>query len=42
MFVQAIEDRLVQTSPSGLRYLAEFKNGHLEHKMDHLACFAGE
>jgi len=36
-----IEDMLIQSSPSGLTYLAEWKYGKLEHKMDHLACFAG-
>ena len=36
-----IEDYLVQKSPGGLTYIAEWKYGRLEHKMDHLACFAG-
>jgi len=36
-----IEDMLIQTSPGGLTYIAEWKYGKLEHKMDHLACFAG-
>jgi len=36
-----IEEHLVQTSVSGLTYIAEMKYGRLEHKMDHLACFAG-
>lgn len=36
-----IEEMLIQTSASGLTYLAEWKYGRLEHKMDHLACFAG-
>lgn len=40
--VKAIEDNLVQKSQqSGLTYLAEMKYDRLEHKMDHLACFAG-
>jgi len=39
--VEAIESKLVQTSGGGLKYLAEMKNGRLDHKMDHLACFAG-
>jgi mannosyl-oligosaccharide alpha-1,2-mannosidase len=30
----------MQTSASGLTYIAEMKYGRLEHKMDHLACFA--
>ena len=29
------------TSNGGLRYVAESKNGRIEHKMDHLACFIG-
>ena len=37
----AIEQYLVQKSPRGLTYIAEWKDGRLEHKMDHLACFAG-
>jgi hypothetical protein len=41
-FVKAIERSLVQTSSGGLRYIAEYKAGRLEPKMDHLACFAGE
>lgn len=36
-----IEQHLIQTSASGLTYIAESKYGRLEHKMDHLACFAG-
>jgi len=36
-----IEENLVKTSASGLTYIAESKYGRLEHKMDHLACFAG-
>merc|ERR1719153_1473188 len=35
-----IEEMLIQTSASGLTYIAEMKYGRLEHKMDHLACFA--
>jgi len=35
-----IEEQLIQTSASGLTYIAEMKYGRLEHKMDHLACFA--
>lgn len=35
-----IEENLIQTSPGGLTYIAEMKYGRLEHKMDHLACFA--
>ncbi|XP_031554360.1 mannosyl-oligosaccharide 1,2-alpha-mannosidase IA-like [Actinia tenebrosa] len=37
--VEAIERTLVQQSKSNLTYVAEYKYGRLEHKMDHLACF---
>jgi mannosyl-oligosaccharide alpha-1,2-mannosidase len=37
-----IENELIKTSPGGLTYIAEYKYGRLEHKMDHLACFAGK
>jgi len=36
-----IDDQLIQKSAGGLTYLAEYKYGRLEHKMDELACFAG-
>eukprot|EP00092_Neocalanus_flemingeri_P022741 GFUD01024661.1.p1 GENE.GFUD01024661.1~~GFUD01024661.1.p1 ORF type:complete len:559 (+),score=150.76 GFUD01024661.1:124-1800(+) len=36
-----IEQMLLQTSSQGQTYLAEWKGSQLEHKMDHLACFAG-
>jgi len=39
--VKVIEDRLIMTSNGRLRYVAEWKNGRIEHKMDHLACFIG-
>ena len=35
-----IEKHLVQRSAGGLTYIAERKDGTLQHKMDHLACFA--
>ncbi|XP_015925530.1 mannosyl-oligosaccharide 1,2-alpha-mannosidase IA [Parasteatoda tepidariorum] len=38
---EAINDKLVQTSKSGMKYLADLKYDRIEHKMDHLACFAG-
>ncbi|GFS85336.1 mannosyl-oligosaccharide alpha-1,2-mannosidase IA [Nephila pilipes] len=38
---EAINDKLVFSSKSGLRYLADLKYDRIEHKMDHLACFAG-
>lgn len=37
----SIEEMLVKTSATGLTYIAEWKYGKVEHKMDHLACFAG-
>ena len=37
-----VEKQLVKVSRSGLTYFAEYKYGRLEHKMDHLACFAGK
>lgn len=38
--VEVIESMLVRkSSPSNLTYIAEYKFGRLEHKMDHLACF---
>ncbi|XP_042882223.1 mannosyl-oligosaccharide 1,2-alpha-mannosidase IA-like [Penaeus japonicus] len=39
--IGVITNRLVLKSHSGLTYLAESKFDRLEHKMDHLACFAG-
>ena len=40
---QACAERLVQhSSPSSLTYIADLdRNGNLNHKMDHLVCFAG-
>ncbi|XP_061756888.1 mannosyl-oligosaccharide 1,2-alpha-mannosidase IA isoform X1 [Nerophis ophidion] len=39
--LQAIETNLIRKSSGGLTYIAEWKGGLLEHKMGHLACFAG-
>lgn len=39
--MQAIEANLVQKSPGGLTYMAEWRGGILDHKMGHLACFSG-
>uniref|UniRef100_A0A8C8DHQ1 alpha-1,2-Mannosidase n=1 Tax=Oryzias sinensis TaxID=183150 RepID=A0A8C8DHQ1_9TELE len=39
--LQAIEANLVQKSPGGLTYVAEWRGGILDHKMGHLACFSG-
>lgn len=33
--------RLIFTTKGGLTYIAEEKNGRVDHKMDHLACFVG-
>uniref|UniRef100_A0A915C0N7 Alpha-1,2-Mannosidase n=1 Tax=Parascaris univalens TaxID=6257 RepID=A0A915C0N7_PARUN len=37
--VDAIEKQMVRKSKGGLTYVAEWRNGILEHKMGHLACF---
>ncbi|CAG2241125.1 MAN1A_C [Mytilus edulis] len=39
--VKAMEKKMLQKSKSGMVYLAEYKSGRLEHKMDHLGCFCG-
>lgn len=39
--LQAIEKHLIKKSRGGLTFIGEWKNGHLEKKMGHLACFAG-
>lgn len=39
--MEAIEMNLVQKSPAGLTYVAEWRGGILDHKMGHLACFCG-
>lgn len=39
--MEAIVNNIILTSPSGLIYASDMKNDKLEHKMDHLACFAG-
>ncbi|XP_065316495.1 mannosyl-oligosaccharide 1,2-alpha-mannosidase IA-like isoform X1 [Gordionus sp. m RMFG-2023] len=44
MFDQAmkgVQKLLVQKSVSNLTYLAQIRDGKIEHKMDHLACFFG-
>jgi len=38
----SVMDSLIQTSPSGLTYLADMRFDRLDHKMDHLSCFAGK
>ncbi|XP_065089168.1 mannosyl-oligosaccharide alpha-1,2-mannosidase IA isoform X2 [Ochlerotatus camptorhynchus] len=39
--MQAIIQNMIRTSPGGLTYVSDLKFERLEHKMDHLACFAG-
>jgi len=39
--VFGIEQNLLQYSSHGQTYLADWRGGKLDHKMDHLACFAG-
>lgn len=40
--IQGMHDELLQlSSPSGLVYIADKNNGHLDTKMDHLVCFMG-
>jgi len=36
---EAIQEHMVFTSKSGLRYVAELKNNNPQHQMGHLACF---
>lgn len=38
----AIISHMVRTSRNGLTYVSDLKFERLEHKMDHLACFAGK
>ena len=40
--MDSVVEKLIQKSQGGLTYFAEMKYGRLEHKMDHLACFAGK
>jgi mannosyl-oligosaccharide alpha-1,2-mannosidase len=39
--VAIIEHMVRKSSPGGLIYVSDMKFDRLEHKMDHLACFAG-
>ncbi|CAG0884380.1 unnamed protein product [Cyprideis torosa] len=39
--MEAISKQLLKKSSEGLVYLAQMKYGRLEHKMEHLTCFAG-
>lgn len=40
--MQAIIRNIIVKSPGGLTYASDMKFDRLEHKMDHLACFAGK
>jgi hypothetical protein len=35
-----MREHLLTKSSEGLWYLADLENGHKQHKMDHLVCFA--
>uniref|UniRef100_A0A8C4WVR0 alpha-1,2-Mannosidase n=1 Tax=Eptatretus burgeri TaxID=7764 RepID=A0A8C4WVR0_EPTBU len=39
--IEGIEHHLVRRSVGGLTFIGEWRGGHLERKMGHLACFAG-
>lgn len=39
--VAAILEHMIVRSPGGLLYASDLKYDRLEHKMGHLACFAG-
>ena len=39
--MSAIMEHMVRKSTGGLTYVSDLKFDRLEHKMDHLACFAG-
>ncbi|XP_054427732.1 mannosyl-oligosaccharide 1,2-alpha-mannosidase IC [Pteronotus mesoamericanus] len=39
--LKALETHLLNVSPGGLTYFAEWRGGILDHKMGHLACFSG-
>lgn len=40
--IAAIDQHMIKTSPGKLLYVSDLKYDRLEHKMGHLACFAGE
>lgn len=40
--VAAITEYMIKTSSSKLVYVSDLKYDRLEHKMGHLACFAGK
>jgi mannosyl-oligosaccharide alpha-1,2-mannosidase len=40
--IAAITEHMIKTSPGKLVYVSDLKYDRLEHKMGHLACFAGK
>lgn len=38
----AIKEHMIRTSNGGLMYVSDMKFDHLDHKMEHLTCFAGK
>jgi len=40
--MRGITQHMIRTSRGGLIYVSDLKFDRLEHKMDHLACFAGK
>lgn len=40
--ITAITEHMIKTSPGKLVYVSDLKYDRLEHKMGHLACFAGK
>lgn len=40
--ISAITQHMIKTSPGKLVYVSDLKYDRLEHKMGHLACFAGK
>lgn len=40
--IAAIEQHMIKTSPGRLLYVSDLKYDKPEHKMGHLACFAGK
>lgn len=40
--INAIIDHMIFKSPGGLTYVSDLKYDKVEHKMGHLACFAGK
>lgn len=39
---QVVYNKMIQRTRNGLWYVAEWRGSHLDHKMDHLACFVGK